>query len=51
MKFQDIRILSTVSGYTERLIKEAVELQLHPNNMSRDDGLTERFIETPTSPY
>jgi hypothetical protein len=39
MNFQDTRILPTVPGYMDRIIREVVEFGLHPNNMNREDGL------------
>jgi hypothetical protein len=38
--FQDTAFLSTKSGYLERFIVEAIEVDLHPNNISREEGLT-----------
>jgi hypothetical protein len=38
INFSNTAILDKVPGYTDLLIKEAIEMRLHTRNFNRDEG-------------
>jgi hypothetical protein len=50
--FSEATVLARSAGFMDRLIKEAVEIRLHPNNFNRDNGfmLSQEWYPSLTCP-
>ena len=44
LRLQNTELLSTKPGYMDRLIREAIEIEMHPNNINRDGAIQPQEI-------
>jgi hypothetical protein len=50
IQLQDTKTVTTKTSYLDQIIKEAIEIKSHPNNINREDGPTFKWkVETSLS--